>query len=114
MKKSIIAFYAIGGSFLVSVLSCNNATSSNADTPKTDTVLIENMQFQPGELVIHKGDTVIWINKGIVGHNVTNDPDASWTSGNIEVGKSWKTVPKENLKYFCTIHPTMKGTITVQ
>lgn len=114
MRKSIIALYAIGGLFLVSVTSCNNSTSSNAATPKTDTVVIENMQFQPGELVIHKGDTVIWINKGIVGHNVTDDPGASWTSGNIEVGESWKTAPEKSLKYFCTIHPTMKGTITVQ
>lgn len=114
MRQNFFVLYAVCGLALTGLLSCNNASNDQTKAPKTDTVVIENMQFIPGELVIHKGDTVVWINKGIVGHNVTDDPGASWTSGNIEVGATWKTAPQESLKYFCTIHPTMKGTITVQ
>lgn len=86
-------------------------TGSKAYVPKTDTVVINNMQFQPANLILHPGDTVIWINKGIVAHNVTEDSMESWTSGDINPGNSWKMVPDKNIQYFCTVHPTMKGTI---
>lgn len=81
--------------------------------PKTDTVVIENMQFGPAQLNILAGDTVIWINKGIVTHNVTEDTAQTWTSGDIKVGDSWKTIPEKSFKYLCTVHPTMKGSVTV-
>lgn len=84
---------------------------SKGYSPKTDTVIINNMQFQPAHLTIHPGDTVIWINQGIVAHNVTEDSLKSWTSGDIEPESTWKMVPQKNIRYFCTLHPSMKGTI---
>lgn len=80
---------------------------------KVHTVTIKAMQFHPDQLTINEGDEVVWINEGVVVHDVSQDPDKSWTSGNIEIGKSWKTTPKESFDYFCSIHPTMKGSIKV-
>lgn len=80
---------------------------------KTDTIIIEQMQFIPAELTIQKGDTVVWINKGIVEHDISDFPDKTWTSGTLKIGESWKKVPTESFDYFCSIHMTMKGSIKV-
>jgi len=102
---AVIAFLGVG---------CGNSERNAAQNlAKTDTVFIENMQFVPSQISIHKGDEIIWFNKGIVGHNVTDVESQSWTSGNIEPGSSWKMKPNESIQYFCTIHPTMKGSVTL-
>ena len=79
----------------------------------TDTVLISGMKFNPEELHVQKGATVIWINKGIVPHDVTAFPDRIWTSDTIKVGESWKKTIDESFDYFCGIHITMKGKVIV-
>ncbi len=81
---------------------------------KTHTVIIEAMKFKPAHLTIHKGDIVVWINKGLVQHNVTDFPSKSWTSGMIQVGEKWEMTPDKSFNYYCSIHPTMLGSITVE
>ena len=34
--------------------------------PKTHTVTIEGMRFQPEALTVARGDTIVWVNKDIV------------------------------------------------
>ena len=77
------------------------------------TVVIKNMAFDPFQIHVHKGDTVIWINKDMVPHNVTDFPDANWTSGTLALGKFWEKNINDTFDYFCSIHPTMKGKIIV-
>lgn len=81
--------------------------------PKTDTVIISQMQFQPASLTINKGDTVIWINKDLVAHNVTEQPEGGIKSDTIQTDGSWKMVPDHSFKYICSIHPTMQAELTV-
>ncbi|MCG2462535.1 hypothetical protein K8352_17370 [Flavobacteriaceae bacterium F89] len=81
--------------------------------PAIDTVIIKGMVFIPGDLHLHKGDTVIWINKDIVPHNITDFPDSKWTSGTLAMNSSWKMKVDDTFDYYCSIHPTMKGKITV-
>jgi plastocyanin len=112
MKKSnVIGIVFCGLSLMLMVSGCHK--KGNGWVPKTDTVVIENMQFNPTQLNIREGDTVIWINKGIVAHNVTEDTAKTWTSGDINVGATWKTVPEKGFHYLCTVHPTMKGSVTI-
>lgn len=111
-KKGSLAFIIgiagiIGG---ISIAGCNSKGSGVA--PKTDTVTIQNMEFTPKNLTINKGDTVVWLNKGIVAHNVT-DTLQKIASGDINVGSTWKMVPEKSFNYFCSIHPTMTAQITV-
>jgi plastocyanin len=82
--------------------------------PVTHTVVISGMQFHPAELSVNKGDTVKWVNKDLVTHNVTDYPGKEWTSGPINPGSSWKKVVKKDLNYYCSIHPAMKGKIKTQ
>ena len=84
-----------------------------ADTKTVHTVTIKGMVFDPVELHVKKGDAVIWINKDIVAHNVTQFPDSKWTSGTLPNGKSWKKDVDKSFDYFCSIHPTMKGKVIV-
>ncbi|MFA7615028.1 MAG: plastocyanin/azurin family copper-binding protein [Moheibacter sp.] len=81
--------------------------------PKTDTVVIYQMQFQPANLTVNKGDTVIWINKDLVAHNVTEDPEGSVKSDTLNTGDSFKLAPDHSFNYICSIHPTMKAQLTV-
>lgn len=76
-------------------------------------VTIEKMQFLPANLTIAKGDTIVWINKGVVVHDVTEEPSKKWTSGEIEIGEVWEMIPVEGFNYFCSIHTTMKGSVVV-
>lgn len=78
-----------------------------------DTVLIKGMTFSPSELHVRKGDIVIWINKDIVVHNVTDFPGNKWTSGTLARASSWKKTIGETFEYYCSIHPNMKGKIIV-
>jgi plastocyanin len=75
---------------------------------------INKMQFQPAELTVQKGDTVIWTNHDIVAHDVTAEKSKLWTSGPLAPGKSWSLVVTESADYYCSIHVVMKGKLVVQ
>ena len=97
---------------LIVLSSCSSAPENNV--PKTDTVMIFQMKFQPAELTVHKGDTVVWINKDMVAHDVTQVPNGTWSSKVLAPGKSWKMSVGESDDYFCSIHVVMVGKLTVQ
>lgn len=100
---------------LCSILLLNSCYStSGKTTPKIHTVEIKEMKFQPAELKVQKGDTVVWINQDLVAHDITEEVRKAWTSSVIPSGKSWRMVVKQSANYFCSIHPVMKGKIIVQ
>lgn len=77
-------------------------------------VTLQQMQFTPSEIEVRIGDTVVFINKGIVIHDITEETRKAWTSGPIPAGKSFALVVQEPASYFCSLHPVMKGKITVR
>ena len=85
----------------------------NRTPPRVHTVEITGMRFLPAELKIRKGDTVVWINKDLVAHTVS-DESKGWTSPIIRAGESWKTTVNVSTRYFCSIHPVMKGQIAFE
>lgn len=95
--------------------SCNSApsTSKPANSPKLYVIEIKDMSFQPAELSVMAGDTVEWVNKDIVIHDVTEQKSKKWTSGVIASGSSWKKVITNSDDYFCSIHVVMKGKLEV-
>ena len=90
------------------------ATETEKTIPKVHTVEIKQMKFQPAELVVQKGDTVVWINNDIVAHDVTEETNKAWTSSLMPVGQSWSLVVTKNADYYCSIHVVMKGKLVVQ
>lgn len=86
---------------------------SKPDKPKTHTVEIYQMKFNPATLTVRKGDTVVWINKDYVAHDVTDEDDHSWTSDPLNKGEKWSKVIIKDEDYYCSIHVVMKGMIKV-
>ena len=122
----IIAVILIGGGF--SIFSGEKTTAPTTTETPTPTptatlpsttgqhqVIIENFKFSPASLTIKAGDTVTWINKDSAPHTATAD-DKSFDSDRLETDDSFSftfTSVGTN-PYFCNIHPSMKGSVTVQ
>ena len=90
--------------------------TAESSKPKTHTVYIENMRFDPEELTVEAGDTIIWVNKDLVPHTATSAKAGVFDSDLIESGKSWQyTVEgKGYVDYICTFHPGMKGVLNIK
>lgn len=89
----------------------NNNSSVQTEQNKRDTVYIQAMTFHPDTIMINKGDTIVWINNGIVAHDISRYPDKVWHSDTIEPHQTFEKVFDDSTSYFCSIHPTMKGLV---
>ena len=70
--------------------------------------------YDPAELTVPAGTTVVWFNKGKEDHTVTAD-DKSFDSGMKRTGGTYqRAFPKAGrFTYHCAPHPWMKGTVRV-
>ena len=102
---------AVAAAVIVCVI---NLPADERPTPKTHTVTMENMRFQPESLTVARGDTVVWVNKDLVPHTATSKA-GGFDSASIEAEQSWKfTVRKKgDFAYVCTFHPTMTAMLRV-
>ncbi|HYY89161.1 MAG TPA: cytochrome P460 family protein [Chloroflexota bacterium] len=75
---------------------------------------IQQYSFLPAEVTVRAGTTVTWSNEDEAVHTVTA-VDKSWDSGRLPIGGTFSQTFTDAGEYdfFCTIHPTMKGTISV-
>jgi len=83
------------------------------------TVKMKSLSYDPRELEIHVGDSVMWTNEARTTHTATSDDEGkTFDTGEIEPGKSSKPVKFEKegeVKYHCKIHgKTMSGTVVVK
>jgi plastocyanin len=88
--------------------------SAAAAGAAANAVTIKNFAFNAASLSVKVGQTVIWTNADTTPHTVTAD-DGSFDSGHVAVGSTFQqTFTKAGtFAYHCNIHPSMKGTITV-
>ena len=79
------------------------------------TVTIEAMKYSPERLTVHAGDTVVWINKDLFPHTVT-EIGKRFDSHEIKPNASWRYVAQARgeFAYVCSLHPTMKGALVVE
>lgn len=90
----------------------------------------DNPSYEPYSLMINRDDLVTWVNADSAPHTVTSgagldDPESGklFDSGSLGQGQKF-SMPAEQLveqvptgttiDYYCTVHPFMKGKITVQ
>jgi plastocyanin len=76
---------------------------------------MKNIQFKPKNITIKPGDEVTWTNRDTAQH------DATARNGDFETDLLSKgetaTIPLNDpgtINYYCTVHPTMEGKITVR
>lgn len=113
--KSLVSKYllvlAVLICFLVALMGFRSP--ENVYKPTRHTVTIFKMKFNPADLTVKKGDTVVWLNKDFYQHDVTEMTNRKWTSKPMNKGDIFSKVIKADVKYFCDLHKVMKGTITV-
>lgn len=73
------------------------------------------MRFSPETLTVKRGEQITWINKDFFPHTATAGGKA-FDSGAIAASASWSFVTRQpgNYSYSCSLHPTMKGKVTVE
>ena len=78
-------------------------------------VSIENIRYDPKEIKVKKGDTVVWTNIDDRDHTVTAD-DGSFASKKIASRKTYerKFAKAGKYKYHCDYHPRMKAVVVVE
>ncbi len=129
MRTSLLSGIAAGFILLVAT-ACGGSTGSTTPAPQASAatggaptcaagvgtgqqVTAVDIQFNPGAVTANAGGTVSWTNGDSVTHTVTfdNGPDC----GNLVAASSLTvTFPAAGTyAYHCTIHPTMRGTVTV-
>ena len=116
-----------------------NGTGSNTTTPAATTTAAAsatltipngasvqgNPAYEPNPLTVKVGDTIAVENKDIAPHTVTNGKDATdptmgklFDTSIINAGDSAEIVAADldpgEYAYFCSVHPYMTGTLTVQ
>ena len=91
---------------------------AGAETAK---VSMKDIAFNPSNITVAKGGSVTWTNDDSVGHDVTEEsgpgPDfKSGDPGGIAPGSDFtqKFDTAGSIKYVCTVHPGMEGTVTVK
>ncbi len=127
MKYLSYLFVTIASALLVillSLLSCSptqKTTISQTPIPSQTsqqtadvTVKIRNFKFEPANLTIAVGKTVRFINVDEEPHTATST-DGSFDSKALDTDGDWNyTATKQgNYPYICSVHPFMKGTLTV-
>ena len=77
-------------------------------------VEIKNFAYNPVQINISQGKTVIWKNNDSVAHTVTSDTDA-FDSGNLSQVQTFEWIFDQIgiFKYYCTLHPSMQAEVTV-
>jgi len=99
------------GIAIAAMLSFAAVTGATAATVK---VTIKGFKFSPAAVTAHIGDTIEWTNNDPMAHTSTaktGDWDLS-----LPAGKSSSVVLKKAgaFDYFCKIHPSMTGKVTVE
>lgn len=85
------------------------------DSGKVAAVAIKGFKFVPAEVNIKVGETVVWTNEDTAPHTVESSDD---TLRSDELAKgdtySYTFTKAGKYDYICGIHPSMKGSVTVQ
>lgn len=105
-------FVAILTAASAAFAATDGAPQSAGRGDETVDVSIQNFAFNPTSVQISTGDTVRWTNMDSTDHTVT---ESTFNSGIIHAGQSYEfqfTKPGV-YNYMCSIHPSMKGTVTV-
>ena len=85
---------------------------------QTVTVCMKDIKYMPADAKVPVGGKVVWPNADQVPHTVTKEagPGPDFDSGTVPGGGNFEqTFPEAGtIEYVCTIHPSQKGTLTVE
>jgi plastocyanin len=107
LRRCFVVAVLVGA---VAATSC----STRELRPQVHQVVIRGMQFVPAELVVARGDIIVWTNEDYFPHTAT--APGVFDSKTIETKRQWRYTAKEpgDVPYVCTLHPTMKAKLIVR
>jgi plastocyanin len=92
--------------------------SGGASASGGDVVQVEmkDILFVPEKVTARVGQTVVWTNQDDVEHDVKATKGADFESKPLSKGDTYeaKLTKAGSIDYLCTIHPSQRGTITVE
>lgn len=114
MLALALAVVGCGGDDNGSDGGSGTATQSSAAGGGVE-VKLQNIQFSPKETTVKVGQKVTWVNEDSTDHDVTADSGADFKSDTFGNGATFEFTPDKagTIRYECTIHPGMTGTLTV-
>ena len=111
-QPQIISYENLGESTTIDATKIStNQVSIVKDSWNPDVV----ESYDPQAIEVNSGTTVTWTNDDFVAHTVT-DNEKSFDSGFIQAGSTWSYTFEKSWEfdYFCTLHPWMKGSVSVK
>jgi plastocyanin len=80
-----------------------------------DTIGMKSLHFKPDNVQVKVGQKVTWKNEESVPHDVKADSGASFASETFGKDGTYSFTPTKagTIKYECTLHPGMDGTLDV-
>lgn len=95
-------------------VSTQNNSNTNVAPVVESNVEIVNFKFQPQDLIVTAGTSVVWKNSDNMAHKLLSIDN--FESPIINPGEEFKfTFSKAGVfDYYCTIHPSMTGKIIVK
>jgi plastocyanin len=99
----------------VPTLAPGDLERADAHPDHVTTVVMDGTQFQPGDVTVAAGDTIVWVNKDPFPHNVTSK-DGGFRSKDLDPDQSFRfrATKPGTYRYVCTLHPTMAAVIHVK
>jgi plastocyanin len=115
MKTALVLLTLLLATDLLVARATGAGKPAKGPKPVTHQVVIDKMKFIPAALTIKPGDSVVWVNNDVRDHTV-DAADGSFSSGNIGPGASFTQAFTKagNHGYACSLHPRMRGTISVK
>lgn len=97
----------------VSALACGLSAAPAVSVGTHHEIQMRGNSFTPRAITITVGDTVVWRNADIVRHNAVR-PE-TFDSGDLRGGETFRWVAADTgeVRYRCTIHQRMRGTLNV-
>lgn len=109
LKTAAFAAVIVGPVPYASATNLTNATDAEVHV-----IEISKFKFNPSQIEVDVGDTIIWVNLDFVPHSA-NSTGIVFGTGSLGLKESYslKLTVSGRYKYFCTFHPSMQGTVVV-
>jgi plastocyanin len=126
MRRILLALCAVAALVVVGCGGSDNESTSSATTSTSTAsssgggggveIKMQNIQFAPKDATVKVGEKVTWTNDDTVDHNVTSQSGETIKSKDFGKGATFSFSPTKagTIKYVCTLHSGMDGTLTVQ
>ncbi|QEC46957.1 hypothetical protein FSW04_04700 [Baekduia soli] len=106
----------LAGAVAALTAGCGGSGGGGAVTLRPgEAIGMKSLRFKPDHVQVTVGQTVTWRNEEGIGHDVKADSGATFSSQTFGKDGTFRWTPAKagTVKYECTLHPGMDGTIDV-